>query len=696
MRIAVPDNAAGKAVQCPGCKFVFTAPHTPQKSKAPPAAPKPAATPLAPFPTQKPAAATPKKSARPLPAPALVQRPASPRRSGPSNPVQWLLFMLLYLGLVGGGGVLAWHVLSRTKDPQAPIVVQVSDKKGEDSKPADKTNDFKKKESSANDKKGGAPQPEVQKKPSNDEKLPAKETVKKNDTTKQGKIDKEVKIDESKKEPPKEEAPKDELKKLPSGWVEVVSGAGRFRIHLPDTPLLQEFEEKHGEIAGPEYVVKHPKDDIVFRAAAFQTTEIHLDPTSYARSFFLHYVGHQRFTTKAEQAIEFRKRKGREFEYVEAEQEGKRIVSGRYFRLHDVPKGARYFCLIATGADARLEHPDIKSFLESFDVLDGPVHISRKKTLRVHPDNEKPHHILPGTSAARAVGFSQDGKLLMAGWWDGVIKVMDTDNFADKFSFPPEKEKRLAGATLSADRKTVAKVYGRETIDLLDLESGKVETLTDEAMVFKFVGFRRVRFSPDGKWLVSSAQPGARIWDLGAKKPGELFLFDIQAIAISPDSKHLALGRDLANRLVLVDLPTGKASADLYGVEGDTFAVSGPGPGSLAVSPDGKQLIAGWSWLRLRTWNLEDKKQLSPIRLQGPSSLLGPMAYSGEVLAVCTGGGYVQLWHLEKQKWLATLRAGKEFGTLWDLALCPDAKKLAVTRGNDIYVWELDRLVLEK
>ncbi|MCI0379655.1 MAG: hypothetical protein L0215_18765 [Gemmataceae bacterium] len=598
--------------------------------------------------------------------------------------------MVLYLGLVGGGGVLAWHFLAKTKDPQAPALAQHSTKKGEDAKPADKKDDSKKNATGAQDKKdGSAPEHKLEekKKPPVEEKLAAKENSKKEET----------KFNEPKEEPPKvEETPKDELKKLPDGWVEVVSGAGRFRINLPEAPLLQEFEEDHGEDAGPEYIVKHPKEDIIFRAGSFLSTGFLLDAAQHARSMFPRILTHNRFTTKVDQAVDFRKHRGREFEVVEADKEGKRIIAGRFFRLHDVPKGARCFCIAAVGVDARLDHPDVKKFLESLDFLDGPVHIARKKNLRIQPDNEKPHHVLSGTSAARAVAFSQDGKLLMVGWWDGSIKIFHTDQFADKLSFPPDKEKHIAGATLSPDGKTIAKVYQRETIDLLDVESGKVETLTDDTMVFKFVGFRRVRFSPDGKWLVSSAQPGARIWDLGAKKPGELFLFDIQAIAISPDSKQLALGRDLANRLVLVELPTGKASADLYGVEGDTFAISGPGPGSLAVSPDGKRLIAGWSGLRLRIWNLEDKKQLAPLKLQSPDSLLGPIAYSGEVLAVSMGSGYVQLWNLEKQKRLATVRAGKEFGTLWDLALSPDAKWLAVTRGNDVNVWQLDRLVLEK
>ncbi len=106
-----------------------------------------------------------------------------------------------------------------------------------------------------------------------------------------------------------------------------------------------------------------------------------------------------------------------------------------------------------------------------------------------------------------------------------------------------------------------------------------------------------VAFTPDGKTVVSGGYDGwAFQWDTATGKRLRHFRqAAIDGVAISPDSRTVALASGHGNSIRLYDLTTSKELANCLGHRSGTQAV--------VFSPDGKQLVSGGKDKRIRLWN---------------------------------------------------------------------------------------------
>ncbi len=196
-------------------------------------------------------------------------------------------------------------------------------------------------------------------------------------------------------------------------------------------------------------------------------------------------------------------------------------------------------------------------------------------------------------------------------------------------------------------------------------------------------------YSPDGTWAVSGsgenpmhtsgAETPLDVWDVSSGRrrktlPGARGT--VYTVAVSPDGKKVAAG--FSNGLVVVwDVATGKS----------IWTRNDPGLNAMGVafSPDGKSLAAGYGGYsgnqvgRAKVWDVATGKEIKAF--PGPRGGVSKLAFhpDGKRLALA-GSELVEVWDLETGGKLQDLKGHAKW--VYCLAYSPDGKWLA-TGGWD-------------
>ncbi len=193
------------------------------------------------------------------------------------------------------------------------------------------------------------------------------------------------------------------------------------------------------------------------------------------------------------------------------------------------------------------------------------------------------------------LAFSPDGKRLALLGTDAVW-LHDAATGREAWALPLREAPQPWGAAFAPDGKSLAvwKVNDSYAVRLYDVANGKEL----RALRHNEGQASRVRFSPDGRWLVrlNAYREKCSVWDVAAGKerqrpkgPGGC----VECAAFSPDGKYLAIAGQ-RRELILWDLAAGK--------EVRRFAAAAGRFTDLTFSPDGKALAAAsekgviWRW----------------------------------------------------------------------------------------------------
>jgi WD40 repeat protein/DNA-binding SARP family transcriptional activator len=208
-----------------------------------------------------------------------------------------------------------------------------------------------------------------------------------------------------------------------------------------------------------------------------------------------------------------------------------------------------------------------------------------------------------------------------------------------------------------------------------------------------------VAFSPDGQLLGSTSGEGrigsTEIWDASSGALVDAFEGGGQALAFTPDGARLAVTSagvpaKLQQRILIWDVETGASVRTLN----NHLQVN-----AVAISPDGKQIIAGGLDGGLREWDLESGRFLGTM--EGNLSQIWSIGFSpdGKLLATSSDDGTVRLWDPIGRRQLATvaredLTAGFDEG--FDVGFSPDGTRLAATAADGrlhVFVLPVDELL---
>jgi WD40 repeat protein len=311
-------------------------------------------------------------------------------------------------------------------------------------------------------------------------------------------------------------------------------------------------------------------------------------------------------------------------------------------------------------------------------VVAGVVELKGKKEIRIL-DLQSAREALPPratlvlkevTSRPSAPVFSPDGgqvAFVDGGPHDGQkkpdqVEVWNTRTGQQRIVLPlPGRPSHLGSLAFSGDgdrlglRLDPAGSAEGESL-VWDLRNGK------ELFTLKGGGRQAIALSPDGKHLAAGAERAAegafalRIWDV---QQGQLArtlnaLDAVRQLVFSPDGKRLAAAGWNNHSVELYELATGRGAL-LKGHQADVVA--------LAFSRDGKRLATSEFNGHVKIWDAEDGEEV--LTLQDDQGARGDLAFTGDGRLIRSNfAGRVKTWdarplvpHVEAQERAASLVA---------------------------------------
>jgi WD40 repeat protein len=291
------------------------------------------------------------------------------------------------------------------------------------------------------------------------------------------------------------------------------------------------------------------------------------------------------------------------------------------------------------------------------------------------------------------MAFSADGQVLATGGYDEarLWRVPDGTLVA-AVQYPT----MVSSVALSPDGQTLGVALLGGSVRLWQADQGS----PPQDWMGHWWGIGGLAFSPDGESLAVSTYDSVWLWSLAEGAPflrmwaywpgGGSPALRVSSVAFSPDGQTVASGSS-DGQVLLWRVADGTLvrtlSAPLEGYALNSFGA--PPVASIAFSPDGSLLVAGWGGGSVLLWRPADGVLLHEHREGSPWSSIEGVAFSpdGQLLAYGPSAGRTVIRWARGRIWMRTL--GKEGEQALDLAFSPDGQLLACACGETMELWQV-------
>ncbi|MGH6827215.1 tetratricopeptide repeat protein, partial [Methyloceanibacter sp.] len=277
-----------------------------------------------------------------------------------------------------------------------------------------------------------------------------------------------------------------------------------------------------------------------------------------------------------------------------------------------------------------------------------------------------------------ALAFSGDGARILALASGGYFRWLDVDGGGASPAFGASSCCQLV---LSPSGEIAATgSYDEKAVRLWDLKKSELaadlKAHSDHVVA--------VSFSPDGKHLASGSYDGTVVlWDATSRELIRKFepkTGKVYSVAFSPDGKVLASGHDEGD-IKLWDVASGRL---LQSLKADAFSVY-----SLIYTPDGG-LLAARSGFAINLWDVAKASMVRSLKGAAAAISFSSMAMSpdGTEIVSGDGDGSIRVWDVSAGKQLQEIEAHAK--SVSAVAYSPDGKTLASAGGDKtVKLWNL-------
>ncbi len=292
------------------------------------------------------------------------------------------------------------------------------------------------------------------------------------------------------------------------------------------------------------------------------------------------------------------------------------------------------------------------------------------------------------------LALSSDATYLLVGCYFEML-LIDQPNWTVEFEFNNLPD-FINSISISTDGSLGMAAFADGNLEILNLgKQGSYQPLGLEAG-----SLNAIAISPDGKHLLLSdvtannyAQPG--LWDIEQNKVVMTYTLPISlispgAIQISPDNRYGAAAGTLSNSpsVVLWDLKTGKMQCPPFA----GYTVDGR---AVAFSPDSRYLLAGSQDIsgsskgELYLW---DVQSCELVRQFKNTEDVSSIAFSSDGSLAITGIGFkgrVTLWDVASGEAIDRY-SYTDWGCVLGVAFGPDNKTILGSGLFDLYLWDVE------
>lgn len=246
--------------------------------------------------------------------------------------------------------------------------------------------------------------------------------------------------------------------------------------------------------------------------------------------------------------------------------------------------------------------------------------------------------LMPGEkSPVASIAFSPDGSRLVAGSWDGLIRLWDVETRVDLRTFVGHGTS-VTSVAFSADGTRVASASVDGTVRLWDVETGSELAAFHEHTGPVF----GVAISPDGSRIASGGSD--RVVRVRDSASGDALgdcsghSLPVLSVAFSPDGTRIASG-SLDQTVRVWDVTSG---TEITALSGHTGPVA-----SVAFDPGGTRIASGAFDRTVRVWNIASGTVVNT--LTGHTEPVASVAYSPDGTRIASGSNdrTVRLWNAD-------------------------------------------------
>ena len=294
------------------------------------------------------------------------------------------------------------------------------------------------------------------------------------------------------------------------------------------------------------------------------------------------------------------------------------------------------------------------------------VHTRQSRVLRGHEDQ------------VIGLAFSNDGRQLASGSWDGQIRVWDLTRPRATARLITGHADAVHMVRFLAAGKMLVSAGTDKTARLWELPSGRQL----QVMRGHTAAIWALDVDPEGKLLAtSSADKTVRLWRLPAGKPAGVLrghTSPIYGLDIGPQGRLLASG-SLDRTIRLWKLPSGTPVRTIKGHDGGVISVR--------FSADGGMLASGSRDKTVRLWRVSTGAPVTTFTGHDNSVWSVDFHPDGGVVASGAMDRTVRLWRVDHK---ARARADHEASASWGLAISPDETLIAAGGPDkEVRLWSV-------
>jgi WD40 repeat protein len=280
------------------------------------------------------------------------------------------------------------------------------------------------------------------------------------------------------------------------------------------------------------------------------------------------------------------------------------------------------------------------------------------------------HTLIGHRLSVWSVAFSPDGKRLVSGSDDNILRVWDMDTRQQSLEMQGGTTYKVA---YSPDGKRLVSGHRNKSLKMWDAETGR-ELATFKAYTGNLCA---VALTNDGRCLAASSE-GNRftIKKWHASPADEQVTFPGHNVpAFSPDGKLIANSAPLA----IWDVATGK---QLLTFEADQGGIS-----RVAFSHNGKMLATSAFDKTIKVWDTRSGRELTS-KIHDRVAMGVAFSPDDKLLATSSWDGVIKLW--ETATWTEVRSLHEKGDQIYHVEFMPDGRRLASGNLNSAKIWDLE------